>query len=403
MTLFYAIRNTHPLFVTTLPSSKFTRVRVTWLAYAMLAYYAAMQAALGPLMPFLRAELGLSYRVAGLHLSLFAAGMVISGFIGDGLSHRWGRYAIFWGGGFGMAVGGLILIGGNQALLTLSGSFGMGLGGSLLLLLIQATLADQHGTQRTIALTEANIAASLTATATPLLMGGFESYGLGWRGAILGIVGGLILVYLVSFREPLPTSPQNSHEPLHHPAENRQVSLTQPPLPSRFWAYCVVIGLCVGTEWSIIFWAADFLEQAIGLSKINAASLMSLFFGAVMLGRVIGSYASRFMPSNRLLIITIGIVLVGFPLFWLAPFAWLNVTGLFVLGLGTANLFPLSMSIALSLAPQQVDTASARVVMSAGIAMLTAPFILGWLADTVGIQLAYSIVPLLLLAALAII
>lgn len=378
--------------MTVLAPSNFTRARATWLAYGMLAYYAAMQAALGPLMPFLRAELGLSYRIAGLHFSLFAVGAVLSGLMGDGLSRRWGRYAIFWGGGFGMAIGGLILIGGNQASLTLSGSFGMGIGGSLLLMLVQATLADLHGAQRTIALTEANIAASLAATATPLLMGGFESYGWGWRGAILCIVGGLILVYLISFREPLPSSPQILHETVSKPS----------PLPPRFLAYCVVIGLCVGTEWSIIFWAADFLEQAIGLSKIKAASLMSLFFGAVLLGRIIGSYASRLMPSNRLLVITIGIVLVGFPFFWLAPFAWLNVVGLFVLGLGTANLFPLSMSIALSLAPQQIDTASARVVMSAGIAMLTAPFILGWLADAVGIQSAYSIVPLLLLTALAV-
>ena len=46
------------------PPTSFTRDRFTWLAYLALAYFAYVQATLGPLMPFLRDELGMSYTVS---------------------------------------------------------------------------------------------------------------------------------------------------------------------------------------------------------------------------------------------------------------------------------------------------------------------------------------------------
>ena len=92
------------------PPLLFTRDRFTWLAYAMLAYYAYLQAGLGPLMPFLRQELGLSYTLGGLHLSAFALGMFSAGVTGAALAARFGRRLLFWGGAAGMAGGALLLV-----------------------------------------------------------------------------------------------------------------------------------------------------------------------------------------------------------------------------------------------------------------------------------------------------
>ncbi|MFN8531064.1 MAG: MFS transporter [Anaerolineae bacterium] len=91
-------------------AQSFTRDRFTWLAYFLLAYFAVMQAALGPLMPFLRAELDLNYTTAALHVSAFALGMIVAGATGERLAHRMGRRRLFWLGGGGMALGALGLI-----------------------------------------------------------------------------------------------------------------------------------------------------------------------------------------------------------------------------------------------------------------------------------------------------
>ena len=91
-------------------SKLFIRDRFTWLAYFMLAYYSYNFTLLGPLMPFLRSELDLSYTVTGLHLSTFALGMAMAGFSADYFSKRWVRWVIFFGGrrwdGLGCAGGG---------------------------------------------------------------------------------------------------------------------------------------------------------------------------------------------------------------------------------------------------------------------------------------------------------
>jgi fucose permease len=55
------------------------------------------------LMPSLREELGLSYTVASLHFSTFAAGMIGAGLVGERIVGRWGRKATFWTGAAGLA------------------------------------------------------------------------------------------------------------------------------------------------------------------------------------------------------------------------------------------------------------------------------------------------------------
>jgi len=71
--------------------------------------------------------------------------------------------------------------------------------------------------------------------------------------------------------------------------------------------------------------------------------------------------------------------------------------GLFIAGLGIANLFPLTLSAATSTAPEQIDKASARVSLAAGTAILIAPQILGTIADQTSIHFAFGLVVILII------
>lgn len=369
----------------------FIRDRFTWLAYFMLAYYSFTLTIIGPLMPFLRAELKLSYTVTGLHLSGFALGMVIAGLTADRFSHWWGRRPVFWGGGAGMALGAVALALSGHPILTIFSTWLMGFLGSLLLIMIQTTLADRYGEQRAIPITESNVAASLTASFAPLVVGGFQATLIGWRGALFLALGTMVLLGLSFYRVPIPEA---------KPHLLRSASGSR-PLPPVFWAYWIVNFIGVSIEWCLIFWGADFLEKVIGLSQINAVTLMSVFLGAMVLGRFVGSRLSRVIPSARLLLGAMVITLIGFPLFWLARLAPLNIAGLFIVGIGVANLFPFTLATAISVSSQQVDQASARISMGSGVAIFMAPLLLGWVADQLAIQTAYGIV--LLLAFIAIV
>ena len=102
------------------------------------------------------------------------------------------------------------------------------------------------------------------------------------------------------------------------------------------------------------------------------------------------------MDSQALLPAALGLAGAGFLIFWLSPLPALNVLGLFITGLGVANLFPLTLVLATSAAPDQADQASARITLAAGIAILAAPQVLGAFADAVGLRGALSLVAVLL-------
>ncbi len=369
----------------------FTRDRFTWLAYFMLGYFAYLQASPGPFMPFLGAELNFSYAERGLHFSAFAVGIICAGLLADYLAQRYGRQIVFWAGGAGMGLSALLLILGQSVVLTVSSMFLMGLAGTWLLIMLNAALADLHNERRAVAFTEANIFASITGTLAPLLVSVFERTGIGWRGVIILAVLAWGLCLVLFRHTPVPKMEKTTLM-----ASGRR----ERRLPGIFWVYWWVVLLIVSVEWCVIFWGADFLERVVGLAKVDAAGAISLYFLANIIGRTAGSRLTRVYSGDTLLIAAIGVGIFGFLLFWLSPAAPLNLIGLFVTGLGVSNLFPLVLSAATRLAPEQANTVGARVSLAAGLAILIMPQMLASVADDIGIWSAYAIVAGLLLGLL---
>ena len=377
----------------TATATAFRRDSLTWQGYFLIAYLAYLQAALGPLMPFFRAEQRYGYPEASAHFSAPAIGGIVAGIIGARLVLRFGRKAAIWFGGAGMALGNLLLAHGGILPLSLGGMVLAGFAGTLLQNAIQSSLSDRHGERRAYALTELNVGASLAALSAPLLISGFERVGLGWRAAIYVCVAYFACMWLSFRRVAVPMPAQHNL-----PAQTRKT-----PLPRLFWMYAVVLFLIGAMEWSIIYWSADFLERAIGFERTLAAALTTFFFIAMLIGRIIGSRLTRRYRNTTLLAAAMYLAIGGFLLLWLAPLPLMNVIGLFMAGLGTANLFPQGVSLALTIASAQVDAANARIGLSVSLAVLLAPQLLGNLADQIGIQSAYGAVLLFQIAALVLI
>ncbi|GAB4576085.1 MAG: hypothetical protein Kow0077_30790 [Anaerolineae bacterium] len=371
----------------------YTRDRFTRLAFFMLGYFAYLQAALGPAMPFLRSELGLSYTVAGLHITLLAAGMILAGLTGPRLVRRLGRRAVFWLGSGGMSLGAALIVIGRTPPVTITGALVMGWLGTYLLNLIPATLSDQHGPHRATAITEANVAASAATVLPPMIIGLLAGSALTWRGVLWAAMLVWAVAAFLAWRTPVPTSPRS----------NPASTSARGTLPPRFWLVWGIIVLVVAVEWSVVAWSAEFMTGPVGLPPATASGLMSAYFLAMLIGRVAGSRLTRRYTSATLLLPALGLAFAGFALLWLGPTAPLNVAGLFLAGLGIANLFPLSLAWATELAADQSDRAGALVSLAAGLAILVAPQVLGSTADLIGISRAMGLIPLLMFASLALI
>src|SRR5678815_3454811 len=110
----------------------FQRDRFTWLMYVSLAFYGYFLNVLGPITPFLKDELQLTYTVSSFHFTAFAIGILLIGAGGHLLIQRIGKQRSLWLGLFGMSLSAGVLLMGKSPIVTISASFLMGLIGSLI-------------------------------------------------------------------------------------------------------------------------------------------------------------------------------------------------------------------------------------------------------------------------------
>jgi len=371
---------------------KFSRDRFTWLAYLFLAFYSYFINIIGPITPFLKDELGLTYTTSSLHYTFFALGIILIGLGGNLLIARLGRWKSLWLGAAGLSLGTFLLIFGKTPILTIGASFLMGLVGSLILVIIPSALSDRHGEMRAVALSEANVIASLASAAAPFLVGTFVRATGSWHMA-LGMVALLPLLLYFIFRD------SSSH--VKAPA-TQDTSLAKRPLPGLYWVYWCGLVLAVSAEFCMISWSADYLQTTQGMLQADAAQAVSLFFIAMIIGRLAGSRLVQHISTQRLVPAFVLTAIAGFLLYWQAANIPSVLAGLFITGLGIASLYPLILSMAIASVGSETVRASAGATLASGTAILILPLVLGRLADAAGIHQAYGIVLLLLACVLVI-
>lgn len=366
----------------------FHRDRFTWLAYLSLALYGYFLNVLGPITPFLKDELRLTYTVSSFHFTAFAIGILLVGVGGHLVIRRIGSRYSLWLGLFGMSLSALLLLAGRHPVVTIGASFLMGLVGSLILAIVPAALADQHGEMKAVALSEANVIASLFSTFAPLLVG-WSAHSIGeWRWA-LGLMAGIpLLMFLTIGRDSSSAAASTS---------TKELVQSEQPLPPLFWLYWVGIVLGVSVEFCMVFWSADYIEQVLRLTKADAAQAVSLFLMAMIIGRLLGSRLVQWFSTRAVVTVSIVVAGIGFLLFWRTENVLAALSGLFLTGLGVANLYPLTLSLAINASNGNTVQAGARATLASGTAILALPLALGGLADAVGIRLAYTVVLILLI------
>ena len=372
----------------------FHRDRFTWMAYLFFAFYCFFINLLGPLTPFLKEELNLSYTVSSLHFTAFAVGILLVSLTGQLLIRRIGRWPSLWVGAFGISASTLVLVTGRSPVITIGASFFMGLLGALILIITPTVLSDHHREHRAVALSEATVIVSLACTAAPLLIGWSANLPGGWR---LAVVGAALIP--IGMRLYLGSAVP-SEAALDRGEPGKRQGFTGQKLPGLYWVYWTGIMLSVAVEFCMISWSADYLETGLGMAKVDAVQSVSLFLGGMIVGRFAGSRLVLRFATPKVVTAAIGVTGLGFLLFWTTQSLLVSLAGLFITGLGVASLYPLILSLAMEAAGDNAVQASARATLASGTAVLILPLALGRLADLVGIRPAYGVVGILVLGLL---
>jgi MFS family permease len=367
------------------PVVEFHRDRLTWVAYALLAWFAYLQAAPGLVIGHLRHELHLSYATGGLHVAAFAAGSMVAGVISARLERALGRRPLFWSAAALMGAGTIGLTAGHIDEVTVGSLLVMGVGGGLLLVTIQAALADHHGKRRTVALAEANVAASIAYVVLIGVLSVTAALHAGWRVALLASLVVPVLAWWSNRRLAIDAPPPS------HVAQGR--------LPGVFWIAAAMLFCTTAAEWCITAWGATFVEDAADVSTDTAVALMAGYFGGVVAGRTLGSRLARRHDPARLLAFGLAVTAAGFAILWPSTAPAQALVGLSLLGIGLGNLFPMGLSVAVALAPRRAVLASGRAVAMTSFAVLVAPLTVGTLADATSLTAALGVVPVVLVLA----
>jgi fucose permease len=352
--------------------------------YALLGLFAFVQNMIGPAVPFLRAEFALDYGTAALHMSAFAFGQVASGLTAALWIRRLGLRRVLWGGMIGALIGitGLVLSPAPAA--SLGSILFMSYAGTLSLACIQASIAGLAREGRGQALMEANMAASVTSAAAPFVIVAGAALGLGWRALWPAFFIGLAATAASGYR------PLNREI---HGAGSIGARMEGARIKPAFWRYVALIFFGVGTEWSVGFWATEYLKGLPGGSVSLAAAGAGAFQIAAVCGRFASSRLLGKLGERRILAGAMLVALLGFPLYWLRASAFTAFAGLALCGFGVATFYPLALSLALAAAGEDTARASSLTASFSGAAIFTMPLLLGLVADRAGLPAALWAIP----------
>jgi MFS family permease len=141
----------------------------------------------------------------------------------------------------------------------------------------------------------------------------------------------------------------------------------------------------------VVYFGAELLATT-GLSTARSATAMSGFYLGILVGRVGAAWLTRRVGRTvALLWASLAITAAGFLLFWVAGDPVPAIAGLFVCGVGVANLYPLSLALTLATVPRNGDAAQGATQVLGGGLVMVAPFLLGSLADDVGLRAAFGV------------
>jgi len=148
----------------------------------------------------------------------------------------------------------------------------------------------------------------------------------------------------------------------------------------------MLVGCDVGMNSNI----ANFLQNNFGLTLERASLGISLYFAALMIGRFSGAIILNWISARKFLLLTSIVALISLVAMLVVKSVVVVQIAIFMVGLGSANLFPLIFSIAVEKMPGRANEVSGLMIMAvSGGAFL--PPLMGLVSTNVGITASFLV------------
>lgn len=311
--------------------------RITLLYFCLVGMLGLSGAILGPSLPSLEAQTGVSTEGIAWLFTAKALGIMVGALVLGRLYDRISGHLILAGATLCIAplLGAIPFITDLPLLLGITSLMGICEGG--LHVGSNALLIRLHGSRVAPYINGLHFAFGVGAVLAPAGLGISFDFGGGILWPYLGVV--LLMLTLLPFLLRLPT-PQ-SHVVSHTTTTSKPPSLWLPIV------FVLLFFLYVGAESGVSGWIYSYAISLNIADEAAAAWLTSLFWGGLTAGRLVGvSFSKRFPPRNILLVNLLGGIAA---ISWVAvadsSFAMLAVATT-VYGLMIASFFPTTMAFA---------------------------------------------------------
>lgn len=372
------------------------RDKTTWISYLQATCFGWFIFGFGGTLQFLREDLDLSRTVVSFHSLAMSVGSVTAGLATGAIIKRIGRGLMLRYASILLAIGILFFTLGQSLPFTLIGVVFTTCAGSLIIQGTASYLAYQQKQAAPAAISELHAIASSIGLLAPVLVGIGVTVGFGWRPGIQVAAVGVIIIELIRGKHTDVYGPKAvaDEESDHHDVPG--------PFPSLFWWSWLILVFTASMEFSMLLWAPEVLSTQGGLTKGASAAALATIVGGMSVGRLIGARLTSKFDSEFLYRGALILSFFGFLGFWLSSSGLIMLISLTITGLGMSLHFPFGFERALRASGGRADRGGGKLSIGTGFASGVAPFALGTLADQIGIQGAYVIVPVCLILAITI-
>jgi MFS family permease len=289
---------------------------------------------LGLAWPGMRASLGQPLESLGLVTFVLASCSAVSGFMSGRLLSRFGTGPVTF---VSALMTGLALLGLSQVPnfpLMVALAFPLGLGGGSVDAGLNHYVADHYSSKH---MNWLHACWGVGATLGPVIVGAILAAGGGWSRGYLTIACCQLALACVLLASLGLWKHQGAvrHDPQRIVAGGRPDTPRWAPYLSAF-----LFALYVAIEMGAGMWSASILIESRHFDPGLAGLAITLFYGAIMGGRVLVGFVSERVGNRRLIRIGLSVAILGITLLMIPGSATQAIVGLLLLGLGGAPVYP---------------------------------------------------------------
>lgn len=350
------------------------RKAVLFMQYSTLfgSGYAVSMA--GPLVPYLRSELGFSLAQSGYFISSIAVGSLISIAVLLGVIHRISRKQLIGFGNLAIVLSLVLSMFFNSFVVLLFLGFLRGIGNGCAQLGVQTVESEKTNVGRGRSMGRLHMTFSVGAISAPAVAGLIGFFPESWRlifliGAIPTLLGTFALRSIPDSTMPVPT---------RRPGSRGGVLRT--PI---VYVMAGVAFLFVSMEAMLYGWVPSYWEE-LNVGVVAPAALALILAITLALGRLLSSFFADHVGVGRYAILISVVVVVATAIWSLLPIPPLIVVIIAVIGVAAAGIFPMNMAIAAHRFPEAAGFITNFILIFASLGGMILPSAFGELAETFG-------------------